>query len=261
MEEKAASTESTIDSGASSLNDNPDARRAPSSRMKKKQSIRGSKLMKVTSEEERLLEAMRDKRASIRQDDFEKGFKTAMQLQDIVARPKTAGVDGRVSRASHSSVYGSRSSGSPQSQEYGIKRSMAGNRLSASADDLLLDDAYPFPKVPLREAIPPSLKSPMGFVSPPKVSPSLSFSPSDILPSTPTSRNSPLTPPPGHGSLGLYSRGSTLSPSRGVMIMNKLGHDRKRTVSSSVVMLDGIEQHAQELDEANDITGWSMDRW
>ena len=263
MEDKAASTESTVDSGASSINDSANTGKGQPLRTRKKPTIRGSKLMKVTSEEEKLLEAMRDKRASIRQDDFEKGFKTAMQLQDIVARPKTAGADGRSSRSS--TVYGSRSSMSPPPQEYGIKRPLAGSRLSASVDDLLLEDAYPFPEVPARELregtfsrerVPASLKSPVDFASPPKASPSLSFGPSDILPSTPTSRNSPLTPPPGHNSMG-YGRSSPLSPPRSVMVMNKLGHDRKRTVSSSVVMLDGVEEHAQQLDEEN----WAMDRW
>jgi len=249
IDEKAASTESTIDCGANSLTDNANARKEHSSQTKKILSIRGSKLMKVTSEEEKLLEAMRDKRASIRQDDFEKGFKTAMQLQDIVARPKTAGADGRTSQ---SSAYVSRSS---------VSSIMAGSRLSASADDLLLEDSYPFPEVPPRGGILPNLKSPLEFVSPPKASPSLSFSPSDILPSTPTSRNSPMTPSPGHSSLGVYGRSSTLSPSRGVLVMNKMGHDRKRTTSSSVVMLDGVEQHAQELDEADEISGWAMNRW
>lgn len=262
MEEKAASTESTIDSGASSFTDNATTRKSHPSRTNKKPSIRGSKLMKVTSEEEKLLEAMRDKRASIRQD-FEIGFKTAMQLQDIVARPKTSGADGRTSRSS--TMNGSQCATSPPPQEYGVRNQLGGSRLSASADDLLLEDAYPFPQVPPREVrkgafsrgqAPLSLKSPMDYVSPPKASPSLSFSPSDILPSTPTSRNSPLTPPPGHGSMG-YGRSNMLSPSRGVMAMNKLGHDRKRTASSSVVMLDGVEQHAQQLDEEN----WAMDRW
>ncbi|KAK4697128.1 hypothetical protein P7C71_g905, partial [Lecanoromycetidae sp. Uapishka_2] len=211
--------------------------------------------MKVTQEEEKLLEAMRDKRASIRQDDFEKGFKTAMQLQDIVARPKTAGADGRSSVTnSRSSVYGS--SISPVStQEYDLKRTLAGSRISATAEDLVNEDAYPFPEVP------PSLKSPADSASIPKASPSLSFSPSEVLSSTPGSRDSPITPPPGHGTLGLYSRGSTLSPGRGVMVMNKVGHERKRTISSSVVMLDGVEHHAQELDEANEISNWAMDRW
>ena len=263
MEERAASTESTVDSGASSFTENANVRRPHSSRTRKKSGIRASRLMKVTSEEEKLLEAMRDKRASIRQDDFEKGFKTAMQLQDIVTRPKTAGADGRTSRSS--TVYGSRSSMSPPPQEYNIRRQLAGSRLSASADDLLLEEAYPFPDVPLRgphegslvrERMPPSLKSPLGFASPSKTSPSLSFGPSDILLSTPTSRDSPLTPPPGHSATS-YVRSSTLSPSRGIMAIKKLGHDRKRTVSSSVVMLDGVEERAQQLADEQ----WAMDHW
>lgn len=252
MEDKALSTESTIDSRESSVNGDIHARITHSRRPKRKSSLRGSKLMKVTQEEEKLLEAMREKRASIRQDDFEKGFKTAMQLHEIVSRPKTAGADGRTSRSS-TSIYGSRSSNSPPPQEYGIKRTLAGSRLSASTDDLITEDSYPFPEVPL------SLKNPLGFASPSKTSPSLSFSPSDILPETPTSRNSPITPTAGHGQLTTYSRNG-ISPPRGITVMNKPGHERKRT-SGSVVILDGMEQHAQELDEENAITGWAMGRW
>jgi hypothetical protein len=248
MDDKAGSIESTIDSGASSLTDNTNGREGHTTRTKQKSSVRGSKLMKVTSEEEKLLEAMRDKRASIRQDDFEKGFKTAMQLQDIVARPKTAGADGRTSRLS---VCGSRSP---------ISSIVTNARPSAAADDWLLEDSFPFPKVPPRRGILPNLKISQGFMSPPKASPSLSFSPSDILPSTPASRNSPITPP-AQGSLGVYGRGRTLSPSRGVIVMNNLGHDRKRTTSSSEVMLDGVEQHARELNEADEINGWVLNRW
>ncbi|MCJ1274833.1 hypothetical protein MMC21_002631 [Puttea exsequens] len=253
MEERAASTESTIDSGESTFNDINAARRPQSGRAKRRSSIRANKLMKVTQEEEKLLEAMRDKRASIRQDDFEKGFKTALHLQDIVARPKTAGADGRNSIAhSRSSIYGSRSSISPvPTTEYNLKRTLTGSRLSASTDDLIIsttitnEDAFPFPNTNNDSN---------------KISPSPSFDPSDILPTTPTSRNSPLTPPPGLGSLGGW-RGSTLSPGRSVQGINKLGHERKRTISSSVVMLDGVEQHAQELDEENGLANWAMDRW
>ena len=252
MEDKALSTESTIDSRESSVNGDIHARITQSRRPKRKPSLRGSKLMKVTQEEEKLLEAMREKRASIRQDDFEKGFKTAMQLQEIVSRPKTAGADGRTSRSS-TSIYGSRSSNSPPPQEYGIKRTLAGSRLSASTDDLVTEDAYPFPEVPL------CLKNPLGFASPSKTSPSLSFSPSDILPETPTSRNSPITPTTGHGQLSTYSSNG-ISPPRGITVTNTMGHERKRT-SGSVVILDGMEQHAQQLDEENAITGWAMDRW
>ena len=258
MEDKAPSTESTIDSRESSVNGDIHARIMHSRRPQRNPSLRGSKMMKVTQEEEKLLEAMREKRASIRQDDFEKGFKTAMQLHEIVSRPKTAGADGRSSRSS-TSIYGSRSSNSPPPQEYGLNRTLAGSRLSASTDDLITEDSYPFPEVPL------SLKNPLDFASPSKTSPSLSFSPSDILPvsdtlpETPTSRNSPITPTAAHGQLSTYSC-SGISPPRGTAVTRKAGHERKRT-SGSVVILDGMEQHAQELDEENAITGWAMDRW
>lgn len=247
MEDKGGNTESTVDRGDSSLSGSIDARRA---RTRAKQTIRRSKVTKVTSEEEKLLEAMRDKRASIRQDDFDKGFKTAMQLQDIVARPKTAGADGRASR---SLKYGSRSSTSPPPQEYAIQTSRTNFRFSTSAEDLRPEDAYPFPEVPLNR------NGPLGFISPPKPSPSLSLSPSDILPETPASHNSPITPPPGHGALGAYGRGLTLSLPRGITAMNKISHERKRIVISSVD-LDGVEQQAQVVDE-DGVSGWAMDRW
>lgn len=244
MEDRAGSTESTVDSGESSLNGSIDVRRA---RTRAKQNIRRSRFMKVTSEEEKLLEAMRDKRASIRQDDFDKGFKTAMQLQDIVARPRTAGAEGRASRSSN---CGSRSSASPPTEEYAMRTSRSDSRFSASAEDLRLDDAYPFPEVHLNRKFPP------GFISPPKPSPSLSFSPSDILPET-----SPVTPPPpGHGGLGGYGRGLTLTPSRGITATSEIGHERKRTISSGVVDLDRVEQQAEVIDE-DEVSRWAMDRW
>ncbi|CAD6568306.1 MAG: hypothetical protein ASARMPREDX12_001356 [Alectoria sarmentosa] len=248
MEDKAGSTESTVDSGESSLNSSIDVRRA---RIRAKQSIRRSKFMKVTSEEEKLLEAMRDKRASIRQDDFDKGFKTAMQLQDIVARPKTAGEDVRACRSSN---YGSRSSPSPLPREFAVKTSRTNSGFSASAEDPRLEDAYPFPEVPLNR------KGPPGSIPPPKPSPSLSFSPSDVLPETPASQNSPVTPPPGHGALDTYDRSLRLSPPRGIMAMDKISHEKKRTVSSSLVDLDGVEQQAQVMDE-DGVSRWAMDRW
>ena len=245
MEDKAGSTESTIDSRENSLSGSLHAQRATT---KAKQAIRRSRFMKVTSEEEKLLEAMREKRASIRQDDFDKGFKTAMQLQDIVARPRTAGADGR---ASHSPRFGSRASTSPPPQERTIMTSRKISGFSASAEDLRLEDAYPFPEAPLNRK---------GQISPPKPSPSLSFSPSDILPETPASHNSPMTPPPGQGGMGVDGRSLTLSPPRGITVTHQISHERKRTVSSSVVDIDGDEQQAQVMDE-DGLSRWGLDRW
>lgn len=244
MEAKAGSTESAIDSRESSLNGSIDVRTA---RPRAKQSMRRSKLMKVTSEEEKLLEAMRDRRASIRRDDFDNGFKTAMQLQDIVARPKTAGADGR---ASLSSNYGSRYSTSLPPQENALKMSSTYHGFSASTESLRLEDAYPFPGAPLNR------NGPSGIISPPKASPSLSFSPSDILPET----NSPITPPPEQSALGAYGRGLTLTPPRGVTATSKINIERKRITSGSLTDLDEVERQAQVMDE-DEASRWAMDRW
>ena len=243
LEDKGGSTESTVDSGESCLNGSMDPRRVRT----KAQTIRRSKFMKVTSEEEKLLVAMRDKRASIHQNDFDKGFTRAMQLQESAARPKTAGADGR---AWCSSNYGSRSSTSPLLVENVGQMSRTEFRFSASVEDLRLEDAYPFPEVPFHR------KAPIELISPPKTSPSLSFSPSDILPETPASHNSPITPPLGQSVFGAYGRGLALSPARGITAMNKMSHERKGTVSNSV----GIEQQAQIMD-VDGVSRWAMDKW
>ena len=243
MEDKSGSTESTVDSGESCLNGSMDSRRL---KTKAKQTIRRSKFMKVTSEEEKLLVAMRDKRASIHKNDSDKGIARAIQLQEILARPKTAGADGR---AWCSSNYGSRSSTSPLLAEHAGQRSRTEFRFSASAEDLRLQDAYPFPEVPFHR------KAPFELISPPKTSPSLSFSPSDILPETPASHNSPITPPLGHSAFGAYGRGLALSPARGVTAMNMVGHDRKETVINSV----GAEQQAHIMDD-DGVSRWAMEK-
>ncbi|KAL9104199.1 MAG: hypothetical protein Q9163_000851 [Psora crenata] len=234
MEEKSATTidggeaSSTVESGENSGTNvdtplsSPISTGTASTLHRRKVSFRGSKLMKVTSEEEKLLEAMREKRASIRHNDFQKGFKKAMQLQagaEVFApRPQTAGVDGRASCRHSSSMYdprgssrgGSRSSISPPpmltSARYGHepKPSLAslgpGSRMSLSTDNLheIDTETYLFPQVP--EIIRPGLRS---EVSAGKPSPSPSFSPSDILPlsSSSSTRHSATTPPLGHGSL------------------------------------------------------------
>lgn len=273
LEERSTTTcepnDSTVSSTSSSIGNSrpsslatspPNARRASATRPYKpkiKTSLRASKLMKVTSEEEKLLEAMREKRASIRQDDFQKGFQKALQLRGTLDldRPKTAGVDGRTSHRSSlcghshtSSNEYSRSNGYVGG--HGYKVSLAGSRLSASTENLTLEDAYPFPLVPTTTTTTNTKTRRPHFH---QKTPSLSFSPSDILPSTPTSRDSPLTPPPLLSSKVYEGAGSGRGESR--EWGGKGGHERERTVSSSIVMLDGIEVRARELEMGGE-GGW-----
>lgn len=214
-----------------------------------KVNTRGSKMMAVTPDEEKLLEGMRRKRASIRQDVFAESFgKDAQHSRDSVTRPKTAGAESR------KRFFDTETSKSPPNVPDDLARSLS-VPYAASADDLTHDVDFAFPDVP---DFPPRMRN---RNSPPKQSPSLSFTASDLVPSTPTSRRSPITPPPGMGYLDAQSSSYAVSPSRPMNVSNKNKHERKRTVSSSVVVLDGAEQRAQQLDEEDEITGWAMNRW
>ena len=215
---------------------------------------RESKMMAVTPDEERLLEGMRRKRASIRLESAADGFSRRVSQPYSVrefptARPKTADEDKRP-RFHDKTVLQS-----PPVMSEELLKSLNSSH-AASADDLTREIEY-FPEVP--EA-PIRLRSIGNNMSSPKNPPSLSFTASDLVPSTPMSRRSPITPPPGIGFLEAYPGGYAISPSRSAYAARNT-HERKRTVSSSVVVLDGAEQRAQQLDEEDDITGWAMNRW
>ncbi|CAF9931711.1 MAG: hypothetical protein HETSPECPRED_008174 [Heterodermia speciosa] len=227
---------------------NIDSRTSRSSRPSSQHKLneRESRMMVVTPDEEKLLEGMRRKRASIRHDH-------AADLQNtrdsITSRPKTAGEDKRTRY-----FDGIVSQSSPSESE-DVARSLAG-AYAASADDLTREIEY-FPGVP---EIPVQLRGYTNLGSSPKKSPSLSLTASDLVASTPTSRRSPITPPSGLGHLDAYSSTYAVSPSRSINIA-KIQQERKRTVSSSVVVLDGAEQRAQQLGEEDEITGWAMNKW
>ena len=220
--------------------------RSSRSSSQRKPNDRESRMMVVTPDEEKLLEGMRRKRASIRHDH-------AADLQNtgdsVTSRPKTAGEDKRP-RYFDGIVSQSSPSGSED-----VARSLTGG-YAASADDLTREIGY-FPGVP---EIPARLRGYTNLGSSPKKSPSLSLTASDLVASTPTSRRSPITPPSGLGHLDAHSSTYAVSPSRSVSVA-KTKHERSRTVSSSVVVLDGPEQRAQQLDEEDEITGWAMNRW
>lgn len=188
-----------------------------------------SKLMSVTSEEGELLEAMRQTRASIRQDAFsESGYtKTFPSPRSNVSRPRTSGPTGRAS------YLGSDRSVSPPPSLPPANASPQSFRFPdvPSSDSNINRSNTPAPP---RRAKPK--RAPPIVFPPPKASPTESFSPSDILPSTPRSRLSPLTP----SSSAMLDDGDGFD-TRGTM---RMGHVRKRTVSSGVVVLDGMEERA-----------------
>ena len=218
--------------------------------------VRGSKMMAVTEDEEKLLEGMRRKRASLLRKNHissNKGSLISSQSEATsLPRPKTAGE----ALPPISSYF---KSNEPMSlQANGQVRFLATSPYAASADDLSREESF---------SSSDTQSSSVGSSSsdakrPAKVvPPSLEFTP-DILPTISPSHTSPLTPPPDHEAcLDIYGAGVTDPHSPPVSCLNKGKHDRKKTLSSGIVVLDGAEQHAQALDEENEIAGWAMDRW
>lgn len=222
-----------------------------------KTTVRGSKMMAVTDDEEKLLEGMRRKRASLLRKNHisnNKGSLISSQSEATsLPRPKTAGE----ALFSRSSYFEPNEPMSPQA--HGQVIFLAASPYAASADDLSREESF---------SSSDTHSSSVGSSSsdtkqPSKVMPpSLNFTPPDILPTISPSDTSPLTPPPDHeGCIDIYGAGVPDIHSSSVSCPNKGKHDRKKTLSSGIVVLDGAEQHAQALDEENEIAGWAMDRW
>ncbi|KAL9598265.1 MAG: hypothetical protein Q9219_004624 [cf. Caloplaca sp. 3 TL-2023] len=203
--------------------------------------FQGSKIMAVTVEEGKLLEAIRQTRASTCHDAFSEAYiKPFNSPRSNIHRPRTSGTDGRTSyMGSDRSVSPPPSlpisNASPQSFRF--------PDVPSSSHDHNNNIDQPLSPTPRRAK--PLRQVPPIIFPPPKSSPTDSFSPSDILPSTPRSRLSPLTPAStvqdenedfGGGST---SGGGGPHGKRGA---RKGGHFRKRTVSSGVVMVGGMEE-------------------
>lgn len=218
--------------------------------------VRGSKLMAVTEDEEKLLEGMRRKRASLLRKNHipnKKGSLTSSQNEGTsLLRPKTAGE----TLLPRSSYFGPNEPTSPQAN--GQVRFLATSPYAASADDLSREESFSSSDTP--SSVGSSTSD--AKRSSQAVPPNLGSTPPDIPPTISPSHNSPLTPPPEqNGCLDLYGAGVVDLHSPPAPCLNKGKHDRKKTLSSGIVILDGAEQHAQALDEENEIAGWAMDRW
>ena len=214
--------------------------------------VRGSKMMAVTDDEEKLLEAMRRKRADLRQGSLHGNGSDSKSVKQSASspRPRTADVGGRT----RSSYFETNRSASPPPLTHSHVRFSNGVSYAASAGDLSREESSLS-----SESLSFSKNSARTKFTPKPAPPGLSFTPSNILPSSPTSRTSPLTPPPDHESLAIYETGISHSPP--VLCLNQSKHDRKRTISSGIIVLDGSEQNTRQLEEENEITGWAMDRW
>lgn len=232
------------------------ASRVSSSPLLENTAVRGSKLMAVTEDEEKLLEGMRRKRASLLRKNHianKKGSLTSSQNEGTsLPRPKTAGE----TLLPRSSYFEPDEPTSPQAN--GQVRFLATSAYAASADDLSREESFSSSDTP--SSVGSSTSDAKRSSN--AMTPNLGSTPPDIPPNISPSHNSPLTPPPEHnGCLDIYGAGVADPHSPPAPCPNKGKHDRKKTLSSGIVVLDGAEQHAQALDEENEIAGWAMDRW
>ena len=218
------------------------------SNSQQRRSSLAGKLIAVTPEEKMLLEHMRRKRASIQTESSSEGRSIASLIhgdKHVASRPKTSGFE----RMSQEIV--SEAGGVPSHSGYDLARTLNGP-YSVSADSLPRHEAIPVSQTTSISGRPPSLVSTSN-----KRSPESSFGLPDLLPS-PTSRHSPRTPPPDY-SLRLFTKGTSPLPQRSLSLGSKGTHKRERTISSGVVVLDGAEQKAQQLDDEDAIAGWAID--
>lgn len=246
---------------------------------------RESKMMAVTAEEEKLLEAMRRKRASIRQEILAAHIDDLSLLQHHMKscfRPRTA-EDGPCQPShfhSERSISPSLRSGSMHG---GLKFSAATSADGISHDEpSFLRSAVSVCKCPTRSSSPGGAGRVSTTFSEPVMSmPHLSFNPSDILPSTPAMSEateeevhgaapladlaSPLTPPLDHGAMDLYAtelRVKDLSShSEPISVVNERGFDGKPPVGNRIVVVDGSGRDSGELMEENGMSSWAEDRW
>lgn len=247
---------------------------------------RESKVMVVTAEEEKLLEAMRKKRASIRQEILAAHMDELDLVQHHMKscfRPKTAGVDGPYQPSyfhSERSVSPSLASGPMVGcRSFSVATSVDG---ISHDEPSFLRSAASLCKCPTRSSSPGGTRWVSTTLSDCAMSmPHLNFNPSDILPSTPAMSEateeethgvaprldliSPLTPPLDHGALNVYSTDLTvedLSPhSEPILGVDGRGLDRKQPAGNRVVVLDGSGRDSRELMEENGMTSWGADRW
>ena len=208
------------------------------------------KMIAVTPEEEMVLENMRRKRASIRNELPSEARSTASLVDgsaQIAHRPKTSGDERKLSEINLNGYH-------VAMPDHDLGKTLKSPR-SASADSLPRNEAFPFPPMPSHSEDTPSLSSTSN-----KQSPDSTSNPMDHIPS-PTARRSPSTPPLGY-SPRVSSQRTKASPSRIPSFTSMGTHEQEQTMNSGgvVVVLDGAEPKAQQLNGEGAITGWALDQ-
>ncbi|MCJ1253354.1 hypothetical protein MMC24_001165 [Lignoscripta atroalba] len=210
------------------------------------------RVMAVTQDEERLLGAMREKRASMRRIGDAGGYNMATRQGSdgtLSRRPKTAEVTKRASWFFEADM--SDFPRPPSSESSKVFRHVRPPFSTEYLPTEISSAAVECTPVPKRT-------SSLLYAS--KVPPSLSLDPSDMVPSPATSGASPLTPPLGRTSVEIHEDGGVgLPDSTSSPLYQK--HLRKRTVSSGMIIFEGDVTKALDHDGEEANTQLAMDRY
>ncbi|MCJ1481723.1 hypothetical protein MMC06_001882 [Schaereria dolodes] len=222
------------------------------SRISECQHVGDSRMMVVTREEEQLLEAMREKRASMRQrgDSGSHSIVGGRSLEVTPPkRPKTAVADKRASW-----LFESDMSEFPFPPSSNPSKGFRFLRTAVSSEYLPRETS----SSPIQRSAIPQRTSSLLYAS--RMPPGLSLDPTDLLPSPVTSRGSPVTPPADQASLELYPNENLDIPeSKSDHFYQK--HLRQRTISSGMIILDGVAENIQHQEGEEGVTEWEMDRY
>ena len=211
---------------------------------------RMSRVMAVTKEEEKLLEAMREKRASMRKTNLVEGYNIAMEHSLVPSpprRPKTAEDHKRRS----SSFFEADMSCFPAPPESNAIPAVRKTPPGISIDDLHLhlDSRHS-----QRASESNSRNSYMALSTP---SSKLSFGASDLMPSPTTTQGVPSTPPSDEPVPEPYKSG--LASSTGTFYdERKSGHSRNRTYSSGLIIFDGTQEGTGGQEEVDQLAQWAI---
>ena len=219
--------------------------------VRKRHHPRMNHIMAVTEEEGKLLEAMRQKRASMRKKDLVEGYNIAMEHKLVPSpprRPKTAEDSGR--RRS-SSVFDPDMSCFPAPPTDAASLKAPGpDRPRISVDDWNLHRESLHAG---RQSGSASRSSYVASSSTP--SSKLSFAASDLVPSPTTTHGAPRTPPPDGMVPDAYRSGLGLET--GEFFGQRKAHGRSRTFSSGLIILDGAQERSGPGEEGEVIAEWA----
>ncbi|MCJ1367081.1 hypothetical protein MMC16_006213 [Acarospora aff. strigata] len=202
--------------------------------------LRKSRIMAVTREEESLLEAMRHKRAMMRQGKSDQAYQR--RLEEDLARASISEATARLETPELELNVADETL--PVASSVFVSSPTASRRYVSSVASAFLDNAS------ISSASCSQAAFPTNYLPTPNCSPNIHFTPSEYHSSTPPSRASPRTPPPENTSTEILMNSTGISLSLAADAMQaeaQLKLDKERSASSGPLRYIGNEEGSHTL--------------